>query len=346
MANPDFSVELAEQLSDQRSNEIAYKLSIYNRGAQALNLLSITPFLPDSVRLSETKSTSFTAVAEQRSANTKELDALLQVVMDVEESSLLAKRVDVWKEVYRQLGSASGFFGFYIKAFSGRFAKQMKELALRERAFKYSVENYEDGVKAQDAFVNTSSLAQPVKDLYRLKLEKLHSLEQRIGAGVEAATLAAIQSNSTFSTTYVLTFKRRPLTGRKYNITFEVAVAEDGKLERHVAVQSASLLIAPQGYILNLVVILAATMGVVLKAAALDPKLQAAAMKVWTDPAGIGWPLAQAIIVAVVFFNAYEFTTFADRVKMALSWRSAMFIGTICGLVSDRIVAALQTFLK
>lgn len=304
VALADFSVDLVEQLSDQRSNEIAYKLSIQSRGAQTLNLLSITPFLPESVKLSETKSTSFAALSERRDTVTKELDTLLQTVMEVEESSLLAKRVDIWKGVYREMGSVSGIFRFYFQVFTGRMIKQMNEWARRERAFKYSVESYEDGANAQSAFVNKSALAESLKELYSLKLQKLKDLEQRIGGGVEAAALATIQPNSTFSTTYVLSFKRRPLSGRKYNISFEVAIAEEGKSERQVAVTSASLLISPQGYVLNLVVMLAAVMGVILKAAAVDPKLRAAAMNVMKDPAALGWPLVQSVIVALVFFNA------------------------------------------
>jgi hypothetical protein len=339
-------VDLVEQLSDQRSNEIAYKLSIQNRGAQALSLLSITPFLPESVKLSETKSTSFAALSERRDAVTKELDTLLQTVMEVEESSLLAKRIEVWKGAYREILSTTGIFRFYFQILTGRIIKQANEWARRERAFQYSVESYEDGAKAQAAFVSQSTLAESLKELYSLKLQKLKELEQRIGSGVQAAALATIQPNSTFSTTYVLGFRRRPLSGRKYNISFEVAITEEGKAERQVAVTGASLLISPQGYMLNLVVILAAVMGVILKAAAVDPKLRAAAMNVMKDPAALGWPLIQAVIVSLVFFNAYEFTNFADRVKMTLSWRSALMIGVVCALMSDRVVAALQAFLK
>jgi hypothetical protein len=341
----DFSVDLAEQLSDQRSNEIAYKLSLQNRGVQTLRLLSISPFLPDSVKLSETKSQSFAAVSAQRDLLTKELDRLLRVVLDVNESALLTKRTEIWKDVYREIGSVSGILSLYVRMFSGRLAKQMSERMRQERAFQYSIENYEDGVKAEVAFVEKSSLASSVKELYGLKLQKLKELEQRIGAGLEASTLATIQPNSTFSTTYVLSFKRRPLSGRKYNVAFEVAVAEEGKAERQVAVASASLLISPQGYTLNFIVILAAVMGVMLKAA-VDPKFQAAVMNVRTDRAAVVWPLVNAAIVALVFFNVYEFTNLADRVRMALSWRSALLIGVLCGLTSDRVIAALQAFLK
>jgi len=345
MGTFDFSVDLTELQSDLRSNELAYKISIQNRGIQTLHLLSITPFLPDSVKLSEARDQSFAAVSEQHDTIAKELDTIVQTVLDTEESILFAKRVEIGKEWIRQVFSGMGFLGIYVSMFSGQMAKQMGERLRKERAFRYSIENYQDGLNAQSVFINKSSLAEALKELYRLKLEKLNRLEQRIGGGIQASTLASIQPSSIFSTTYVLCFKRRPLSARKYNISFEVSVAEEGKSEGQVSIASASPIISPQGYVLNLIVVLSSILGVILKTA-VDPILRAAAMKIWTEPFGLGWPLAYAVIVALVFFNVYEFSNLADRFKMALSWRSALLIGVLCGLMSDRVIAALQAFLK
>jgi hypothetical protein len=342
---PEFGIDLTEQLSDQRSNEVAYKLSIQNRGHQVLHLLAITPFLPDSVKLSEAKSASFAALSAQRDALIKELDSLLETVMNVYETSLLARQTEIMKEAFSEIFSSTGFIRFYLAMFSGSYVKQMNERARQAGAFRYSIESHEDGERARVAFIDKPSLDQSFKELYALKLAKLKELDKRIGAGVEAATLATIQPKSTFSSTYVLSFKRRLVSSRRYNISFEVAVAEEGKTERHMAVAGTALLISPTALALNVVAVLSAVLGVILKTA-VDAKLQTAAMNVMKDPAGLGWPIAQSMILAFVFFNAYEFTNLSDRIKIPLSWRSALLIGVLCGLVSDRIIAAFQAFLR
>lgn len=49
MSGPTFKIE--EQLSDIRSNQIAYKLTIENAGADPLHLLSVEPRVPVGAEL-------------------------------------------------------------------------------------------------------------------------------------------------------------------------------------------------------------------------------------------------------------------------------------------------------
>ena len=48
---PKITLTLTEQFSDLRSNEVAYKLTIENHGASAINLLTISPRIPEGVKL-------------------------------------------------------------------------------------------------------------------------------------------------------------------------------------------------------------------------------------------------------------------------------------------------------
>lgn len=50
-------------------------------------------------------------------------------------------------------------------------------------------------------------------------------------------------------------------------------------------------------------------------------------------------------IVAVVFFNVYEHLSVGKEVsKISVGWRSALLIGVVSGLASDRIIKALNAF--
>jgi len=293
-----------------------------------MRLLAISPFLPDSVDLSETKSTSFAAVSAQRDTVLKELNNFLESVLVVYEDAILHRRLEVSEKTFNETFSA----------------KSAAENAKKLRSFQYTIDSYSNGVETKDLFIDPSPLEEPLKNLYALKLRKLEELESRTGAGVEASSLATIQPQSIFSTTYVLKFKRKMLLTRKYNISFEVELAEEGKTERQVYSASVSLLISPPGFSLNLVVVVSALLGVALKIS-IDPKLQALFKGPHSYPSQIGWLMIEAAITSLVFFNVYEYTSFSDRIKMALSWRSALLIGVLCGLLSDRILASLQTFL-
>lgn len=48
-----------------------------------------------------------------------------------------------------------------------------------------------------------------------------------------------------------------------------------------------------------------------------------------------------AMILAVVFFNIFEFTSLAERFRQATSWRGALLIGVLCGLASEKIITSV-----
>jgi hypothetical protein len=52
-----------------------------------------------------------------------------------------------------------------------------------------------------------------------------------------------------------------------------------------------------------------------------------------------------AIILALVFFNVYEFTEMGKKLIIGIGWRSALLIGVLCGILGDRILAAVKALL-
>lgn len=53
-----------------------------------------------------------------------------------------------------------------------------------------------------------------------------------------------------------------------------------------------------------------------------------------------------AIIIAGVFFNVFEYTEYGKKIQMGISWRSALFVGVLCGLLSQQIVKAMTAFIS
>jgi hypothetical protein len=52
-----------------------------------------------------------------------------------------------------------------------------------------------------------------------------------------------------------------------------------------------------------------------------------------------------ASVLALVVVNSLEMTEFKGRVG-SISWRSAMFIGILCGLLSDKMLKAITSFVQ
>jgi hypothetical protein len=50
-------------------------------------------------------------------------------------------------------------------------------------------------------------------------------------------------------------------------------------------------------------------------------------------------------VIALIFFNVYEYTSVGKDLGMSVSWRSALLIGALCGLAQDRVLAALKALI-
>ncbi|GFK93146.1 hypothetical protein NNJEOMEG_00977 [Fundidesulfovibrio magnetotacticus] len=55
--------------------------------------------------------------------------------------------------------------------------------------------------------------------------------------------------------------------------------------------------------------------------------------------------LLTSMLLAFIVFNVYEYTSFKDKITMGLNWRSALILGTLCGLAGDKFQNALRALI-
>jgi hypothetical protein len=99
--------------------------------------------------------------------------------------------------------------------------------------------------------------------------------------------------------------------------------------------------ISPYPFSLTIVAVLSALLGVLIRVSlegAKDPLANLALL------AGSG-QLLVGPIVALIFFNVYEYTSLGKGITMSVSWRSALLIGALCGIAQDRVLAALKALI-
>lgn len=74
---PSLTIGLDEELSDQRSNQVAYKLSIENTSTQVIHLQSVNPQLPVAATLHEVTDISLAQTSARRASLITGLNDLL-----------------------------------------------------------------------------------------------------------------------------------------------------------------------------------------------------------------------------------------------------------------------------
>jgi hypothetical protein len=164
-----------------------------------------------------------------------------------------------------------------------------------------------------------------------------------------------LASGSIFATTFVFSFARGMLEPRKYTIALEAKFQEiDSEILETVAA-SASTIISPRAFWLSCIAVVSSVLGAVLRSALHSGKIAIAGLTDAVPPFELVLQQLQrqvvsldtlgGMVVALVIFNIFEQTEFGARVKMGVGWRSALLIGVLAGVFTDRLIVALAVFI-
>jgi hypothetical protein len=222
---------------------------------------------------------------------------------------------------------------------------------VEEALTKYSslhirIENAEHAQSVFEKFLSKDNVDVTLRDVFAIKMSQLREIEGKMGKDVASSSLATIEPDSYFAASYVLKFPRSYIDSNKFKIDIEVSYAETGKPERHVGGTSASVIISPQPFILTLIAIAGSLLGIVLKVATNSSINVTSNFGLDMLETLTGGLTVSAVILAIVFYNIYEFTEVGKRFnKIGVGWRGALFIGTLCGLISEQILAAVKGFI-
>lgn len=333
MTNPVFKLE--EQLSDLRSEQIAYKLTIENPGTCPIRLLSVEPKVPVGARLLEITDTSLAEASARKVELLEELNRLLRQFLWVVSESFRETWIERQREELRKLFSFAGVFHLYFntKSFQARMRREFD-------SFAYKIGGASDARSAFDRWMKGTTEHPTITSLFEAKTEQLERVEARMDEN-DRPGLTTIEPGSFYTATYVLRFSRRLFEPRKYQLAFDATFQSQDATAPQSNSTATNLQISPYPLSLTIIAILAALLGVLIRlslAGASDPLAE------MTASARSG-QLLVGPIVALIFFNAYEYTSLGKGLTMSVSWRSALLIGALCGLAQDRILAAMKALL-
>jgi hypothetical protein len=337
---------------NSRTNQIALKLVINNTGTEKINIISLTPNVPLGVEIQEKKD-SF-----QESAKEKIMDLCLQLT-EILNNHLIIKYEDIKKEIidanremFKQLLSLSpkNVLGMYIAIIKPlMMSDQMKRINSRIDATKFKIKNLEDAKWAYDKWLSNLNNDAIERNLYEGKLDQLKRLESKMNEN-EPSALAVIEPSSSYTRSYVITFKRRLFSQKIFNITLDGIYTEDNSTRQFRGTVSEPITISPRSSALTLLAIFASILGSILKYNLEHPNNNTEIVKYvdglltnLTTGNGIS-----SVIVALIFFNIYEHINFGDfgkNIKQPPNWQVALLIGILSGLMVDKIVKALNVFI-
>jgi hypothetical protein len=334
MASPELKIE--EQLADSRSDQIAYKLTVSNPDSQPVRLLSIQPRVPIGASVLEITDSSLAQANAQKAKLLEELNRLLRQFLWVTSEAFRQEWTDRQKELFKEIFSVAGIITAYVQIFTGSYQTRMR----REfDSFAFGISSAADARSAYEKWMATTNQHEAVKTLFEEKTKQLERVEGRMDES-ERPGLTSISPGGYFTATYVMKFSRKAFEPRKYQVGFEATYSQSDSPAQSNSV-ATTVQISPYPLRLSVVAVFSALLGIIVRLSVND---QSAPFNEMLRLAQTG-QLLVGPIVALVFFNVYEYTTVGKEMAMSVSWRSALLIGALSGLAHDRILLALKALI-
>jgi hypothetical protein len=346
---PRFNMVLEEQLSDSRSSEAAFRVKLENLGTSPFEVLRINPRIPEGVTLVEVKDSSTEAARIKYKKLCEDLTELLDQHVFVSSETERDARLKIDKQYLADfIKDANAIWRIYLNLFTGVLLKRMREYRERIAAHKFIIRNKDDADIALHSWFASPIQADHFARLFNAKYAQLVSIENEINNGPATSALATIEPDSFFATTYVLRFPRSALNPTKFSFSVEAALSEPGSPKEILTSSTAIIEISPRPYVLSLITMMSALLGVAVKFSIDHSGGSTSSVRSFFG--GLGQAVftgsgISAIVLAIVLFNVYDYLEFGEKIKMRVGWRSAMLIGVLAGLFTERFIAALKALI-
>jgi len=350
--NVSLEIELVE--NDLRARQFASHLRLENETDSAVNLLAINYRLGSGVTMEKTENTSLIDLKLEYDQLRTELVYLFRTFYITSSEQFRTEFARNYLESLRAQFRIKSVVMTYYYVFTGRFrlfARQQSQ-AIQRMDFPIT--------SAEVARANLSKLEgslqhkfSVMKDLASAKIERMAAIEQIDPNFLKPQYVTQILPGETFEQVIILKARRKLSSIVSYTAAFEVKLstaASSGRPVERILSRSASFNVTPSPIALSAFAAVFGLLGAILNNFGLPEPATLSDVTALSQSLSDA-PLSPkflknsvvAVILSVVLFNSFEMTEFKDRFK-TISWRSAMFISLLCGLLSDRMLKAITSF--
>jgi hypothetical protein len=350
--NISLEIEIVE--NDLRARQFACCLTVKNQTKHAVNILAINYRLGSGVWMEKTENTSSVDLKMEYDQLKTDLKYLFRSLYINNSRSFRDEFAKNYLESLRSQFQFKNLLMIYYYLVTGQlrvYAQQMSQIIQRMDFPVTSAQAARDVLSKLDNTIMT--------DLASAKIKRMNEIEQIDPNFLKAEYVAQVQPGEIFQQVFVLKARRKLSSIASYTAAFVVKLSADaidgGRPIERMLSRSTSIDVTPSPITLSAFAVVFSFFGAVLN----NIGLQVISTSKGNGPQSTG-TLSDALssflsidflrnslvaaILAIVLYNSFEMTEFRERVKF-VSWRSAMFIGLLCGLLSDRMLRALESFM-
>ncbi len=343
-----FKLEIDE--NEIRARQFACHLTIHNDTKNSIHLLAINYRLGSTVKMQKTETTSFVDLKQEYDRLKEDVQLLLRSIY-VTQSKEFAKEysirfLDAFKSIFSFKFMAQNLWLAYVYIFSFRFAEWRRYLSNKLFRMDFPVASAAEAEKAARTLMDKGIGSPVVEVILMAKIARMKEIEGIDENFLRPEFIGEILPGEIFERIYILKARRNLASIASYTAAFDVKLAWDEPIansqrraERMLS-KSISFNVTPSPITLSIVAVLFSFLGTILNSV---PIIKDQYSELFTFEFAKKYFVAA--VLAIVIFNSLEITEFKDRFR-SISWRSAMFVGLLCGLLSDKMLKAVTSFVQ
>jgi hypothetical protein len=342
--DPRISVTLLE--IDVQSAQYSCEVTIANAADEEFSVSEVRPRLPKGVKLNEAFDSAQVALGKRYQEICRTTGALMTSATLLAGQDLATQNAKRLRESMREALKPRNLLDMYLAPLFGRVPQSLQKA--RERDFKIEVNCSADASGALKAFPLAADSADRQLIEYNISLLKRIEADQDFQR--TRTKEVSLKKGQQYKAIYIVCGTRGALNPTSYSISFDIVLRRESYFLSRV--EYATVTVPPAPFWPTVVAMASAAIGWLIEAfrpvtaaGATTPKAASASF-LSTDPLVLATGLAVPILTALIVYNIYDMTALKDRVKASRSWRSAVFVGFLCGFLNERILAALGALLK
>jgi len=340
------SLELDIEDHGPRVQQFACHLILRNRTPNPIDILAINGRLGSGVSMEKSENSSFLDLKEEYETLKKDVQVILRAMY-------LTKSKDFRTEYSKQvleglrgsLASVNPILGFFY-ATVFRFKTQARMMNQSLQQMDFPVTSADSTRKMLDGLIEKNVNTTAVNDVLLAKIDRMEAIEQIDQNFLRPEYVAKVLPGDDFERIYLLKADRKFSSIASYTAAFDVKLsweddsAKDSSHIERIMSRSMTFSVSPNIATLSAVAIAFSILGALLSGL---PELK--------DSYGILLNVDfvkkyfVAGVLAVVLYNSLALSELNERMR-SFNWRSAMFVGIACGLLSDKILKAITSFVQ
>ena len=177
--------------------------------------------------------------------------------------------------------------------------------------------------------------------LVSYNIDLLEGIERDANFQRSRAKDVVLKKGQQYKAIFIVCGTRGALNPTSYSISFDIVLRRDDYVLSRM--EYVAVTVPPAPFWPTIVAMGAAAIGSFIHAA--GPKGSGANL-LTSDPFALLRDVAVPVLTALIVYNIYDMASLNDRIKPIRSWRSAVFVGFLCGFLNEKILAALEALLR